>query len=180
MTSETAISRWLQKEMPHRGYPIGGPRSGGISRLAEDAGIPQASMSRIVNGRAEPSVDNLRKLGRVFGLSLNEMLVNAERARPDELAVRTIVGPVRAATDTPQSHVFVPEDVPLRDLDPWERHIWLTPDLSAEERANAIRFVRLQRRELTDDTKGLLALSAALNRIIAGHLGEQQDPPRAV
>lgn len=71
MSTDSPLSQWLHEQMPRRGYPLGGPRAGGISRLAADAGIPQATMSRLVHGQAvEVSTDNLRKLGKVFGKTL--------------------------------------------------------------------------------------------------------------
>ena len=71
--------------MPRRGFPLEGHRAGGISRLAEQAGIPQATMSRLVHGTGEPSVDTLRKLGPIFGKTLAEMMVIAGLAEPDEM-----------------------------------------------------------------------------------------------
>lgn len=36
----------------------------------------------------------------------------------------------------------IPADVDLTQLDAWERHLWMTPDLTAEERRAAIAAVR--------------------------------------
>lgn len=85
MSTGTALSRWLRSEMPRRGYPTEGPRAGGISRLAQKAGISQANMSRLVNGAGEPSIDTLRKIGEVFGVSLGEMMIHAGLAKPGEI-----------------------------------------------------------------------------------------------
>lgn len=70
--------------MPRHGYPLEGHRAGGVSRLAEDAGIPQATMSRLVHGKSNPDVQTLRRLGPIFGKSLDEMIVIAGLAEPDE------------------------------------------------------------------------------------------------
>jgi transcriptional regulator with XRE-family HTH domain len=152
MSSETAISRWLQDEMPRRGYPVGGRRSGGISRLAEDAGIPQASMSRIVNGGAEPGIDHLRKIGRTLGVPLNEMLIHAEMADESDFSDTEVrVYPNPAAPDS-AAKVQVPPEVldMLPDLEPYKQHIWLTPGLSVKQRATLLSLVRL----LLDDFPG--------------------------
>lgn len=85
MSTGTALSRWLRAEMPRRGYPIEGPRAGGISRLAQDAGISQANMSRLVNGAGEPNIDTLRKIGEVFKVPLGEMMVHAGLAERGEI-----------------------------------------------------------------------------------------------
>jgi transcriptional regulator with XRE-family HTH domain len=167
MSSETAISRWLQKEMPRRGYPVGGPRAGGISRLAEDAGIPQGSMSRIVNGRAEPGIDSLRKIGKVFGVPLNEMLIHAEMADESDFALRTFVGPVTPVVEAAR-RVQVPRDVPIEDLEPYKQHLWFTPDMTAEQRATLISLARLLvRPDIPGEAERLDAVMAVL-RALAG------------
>lgn len=167
MSSETAISRWLQREMPRRGYPVGGPRSGGISRLAEDAGIPQGSMSRIVNGRAEPGVDSLRKIGKVFGVPLNEMLIHAEMAEESDFALRTIVGPVTPVVEAAQ-RVHVPRDVAIEDLEPYKQHLWFTPDLTVEQRATLISLARLLvRPDIRGEAERLEAVMDVLRALIA-------------
>jgi transcriptional regulator with XRE-family HTH domain len=174
MTSETAISRWLQHEMPRRGYPLGGPRAGGISRLAEDAGIPQASMSRIVNGRAEPSIESLRKLATLWKIPLGEMLVHAGYADLNDLHV--VVAPADAAPDAPP--VSLPAHVSLPDLEPWERHIWLSPHLTTPEKEVTILVIRLRRGEL-NDFEGIARLYYALDRVMERRM-EPGDPLRAV
>ncbi|MGI5414297.1 hypothetical protein [Actinomadura luteofluorescens] len=73
----------------------------------------------------------------------------------------------------------VPSDVSLRDLEPWERSIWLNPHLTDKEKEGAILLIRLQRGILKDDTEGLLRLSRALNQVVDGHL-DRRGPLRAV
>jgi hypothetical protein len=59
-----------------------------MTRLAADAGISQATMSRLLSGRGEPSTDSLRKLGNLWGYSLQQMMVFAGLAddQPGEVA----------------------------------------------------------------------------------------------
>ncbi|GAA3958531.1 hypothetical protein GCM10023085_46180 [Actinomadura viridis] len=135
MSSETALSRWLQKEMPRQGYPLVGHKAGGITRLAEAAGIPQASMSRLVNGRVEPSIDNLRKIGRVLGYQLSDMLVHAGLATREEVT----------STGTPDPNPDIPSEISVEDLPEGERQIWEVRGLTREERALAAHMVRIVR-----------------------------------
>jgi transcriptional regulator with XRE-family HTH domain len=97
MASGNALSQWLRQEMPRRGYPLEGPRAGGLSRLADDAGISRSSLSRIVSGEAEPSMETLRALGRVFQLSLGAMMVHAGFAEPDDIGQAELAHPDPAA-----------------------------------------------------------------------------------
>jgi transcriptional regulator with XRE-family HTH domain len=90
----TAFARWLADAMPRHGYPLrdtDGPRAGGISQLAIDASLPMATISLLVNSKAEPSIDTLRKLGAVFGLSIGQMLIHAGLATPEEIAPQAVV-----------------------------------------------------------------------------------------
>jgi len=82
VSGQTSLSRWLRQEMPRRGYPLEGHRAGGITRLATDTGISQATMSRMVNGQGEPSIDSLRKIGNLWGFGLQEMMIFAGLAEP--------------------------------------------------------------------------------------------------
>lgn len=178
MTSETAISRWLRTEMPRRGYPIEGHRAGGISRLAEDAGIPQATMSRIVNGRAEPSIESLRKLAHLWNTPLGEILVHAGYADLNDLHVPTT--PRHGPAAEP---VSIPHWVDLSALAEWERHVWLTPGLTVQQREIAILLVRLERGDLEDDTEGLLRLYYALGKVVERRYSNgnpHHHPPWAV
>jgi transcriptional regulator with XRE-family HTH domain len=83
VSGQTSLSRWLHREMPRRGYPLEGHRAGGITRLAADTGISQATMSRMVSGLTEPSVDSLRKIGAVWDYTLQEMMVFAGLSEAD-------------------------------------------------------------------------------------------------
>lgn len=173
MADETPLALWLRTEMPRRGYPLEGPRAGGITRLADDAEISRASMSRIVAGRAEASIEALRKIGHVLGYTLGEMLVHAGYADPDDLNVIT---PATTGAEAPP--VGVPAHVSLPDLEPWERHIWVAPGLTTPEKEVAILLIRLRRGVLTDD-EGLLRLYHALGKVVEHRLGID-DPPQAV
>lgn len=51
---------------------------------------------------------------------------------------------VEIAPEPPES-MALPAWVSLRDLEPWERHVWLTPQASVEEREVMIAIVRLRR-----------------------------------
>lgn len=144
MADETPISRWLREEMPRRGYPLDGPRAGGISRLADDADISRASLSRVVSGQGELSVEALRKIGAVFGMSLPEMMVHAGMMTLDEVQLAAVhLGPFNgtgietAAEPGPDSVATLlerpPADVPPEIVEnwanylDWERFLWWLP-----------------------------------------------------
>jgi transcriptional regulator with XRE-family HTH domain len=89
--------------MPRRGYPLEGHRAGGITRLAADTGISQATMSRMVNGQGEPSIDSLRKIGDLWGYTLQEMMVFAGFAEASDRPPVAHIGQVEFATPEPRT-----------------------------------------------------------------------------
>lgn len=96
--------------MPRRGYQIEGPRAGGMTRLAADAGISQATMSRLLSGRGEPSYDSLRKIGNLWGYSLQQMMVFAGLAEPDEGDQVAQAAPQATKAATPGVHIEQVDD----------------------------------------------------------------------
>ena len=174
--AETPLASWLHTEMPRRGYPIDGPRAGGIARLADEAEISRASLSRIVNGLAEPSIENLRKIGKVLGYSFGEMLIAAGIAEPEDLQLRDT-----PANKPDRPRVGVPVNVNFAELQPWEQDIWLT-DLTTPEKKVAILLIRL-RRGIVDDDRGLLQIYYALGKVVERRLEmhlEDEDPPQVM
>ena len=107
--------------------------------------------------------------------------VKAALADPSitHLPERQTPGPTVSPGPHVETNTFVPSSVSLPDLREWERHIWVTPGLSVEERRSAILFVRLQRGDLADDTQALLRLTHVMNQIVGRHLAREQDPPQA-
>lgn len=82
------FAAWLRDLMERRGYPMDGPRAGGIAKLAIDSGVSQPSISRIFNAEGySPSVETLRALAPVLGVSLREMMIRSGRATEDELPI---------------------------------------------------------------------------------------------
>lgn len=70
---------WLQGLLADRGYDVASPRSGSKTRLAEDAGIAPATVTRILSGRV-PDLDIQVQLSRFLGTPLDEFLVRTGKA----------------------------------------------------------------------------------------------------
>lgn len=132
MATETPLARWLSEEMPRKGYPLEGPRAGGITRLADDAGISRAAMSRIVNGQGEPSPDSLRRIGKVLGYNLGQMMIFAGLASEEEIN-RPVVRTSQVEIETPALDVIENPDFDL-DLVEEKLHGFRTGRQGEEER----------------------------------------------
>lgn len=78
------FGNWLRQQLTSRGYDL---RRGGQSRFARETDIDVSTISRALKGERMPEIDALRRIGRVLGHSLGEMLVAAGLAQADELPV---------------------------------------------------------------------------------------------
>ncbi|MFE9410229.1 helix-turn-helix domain-containing protein [Streptomyces sp. NPDC006704] len=110
---------WVEDLMRERGYDIDSPRGGGRSRLAEDAGVHRAAVTRLLQRQSLPDLETMRALARVLGVGLRDMLIESGRVTAEDLplpegavasapgrAGRGRVTPAEAATllGIPDSH----------------------------------------------------------------------------
>jgi hypothetical protein len=99
---------WLREELTRRGYL---DQRGGLSQFARAADVHLSIISRVVNEGRAPEIDALRRIGKVLGYSLGEMLIFAGIATADELPVR----PVHSGTASGANGTAALPDV-LREL----------------------------------------------------------------
>lgn len=97
-TGPAALAHWLTRRLADRGYDLSGPRSGGITKAAEDSGISPASMSRLVRGtRTVADIDVYRRLGRWLNHPSGDLLVKAGLLTPGDLTTGHQITPEQAA-----------------------------------------------------------------------------------
>lgn len=89
---------WVEGLMRDRGYDIDSPRGGGRSRLAEDAGVHRAAVTRLLQRQSMPDLETMRALARVLGVSLRDMLIQSGKVTPEDLP---LPGAPRAAAAAP-------------------------------------------------------------------------------
>jgi hypothetical protein len=75
-------------------------------------------------------------------------------------------------SDDDAPNVDIPDDVPMEDLEPWKQHMWRTPDLSADDRASAIAFVRWFRGNVPGDTPRLRKLYDSIGEALNKQEGQ--------
>jgi transcriptional regulator with XRE-family HTH domain len=78
---------WLEGLMRERGYAIDAPRGGGRSRVADDAGVHRAAVSRLLGRQSMPDLETMRRLALVLGVSVREMLIRSGKVPESELPV---------------------------------------------------------------------------------------------
>ncbi|MED7822957.1 helix-turn-helix domain-containing protein [Streptomyces chiangmaiensis] len=71
--------------MRERGYVIDGPRGGGKSKLADDAGVHRAAVTRLLQRQSMPDLETMRRLATVLGVPLRDMLIRSGRLSEEDL-----------------------------------------------------------------------------------------------
>jgi transcriptional regulator with XRE-family HTH domain len=92
--NKESFSAWLRQRAESAGYRFDGPRSGGLSRLAEDAGVTISVISRALTGERMPDLQTLRSLSGPLRTNLREMLIESGQATEVDLPATMTVGPV--------------------------------------------------------------------------------------
>ncbi|QIQ04684.1 helix-turn-helix domain-containing protein [Streptomyces liangshanensis] len=85
---------WVESLMRRQGYDIDNPRGGGKSKLADDAGVHRAAVSRLLQRQSMPDLETMRRLAAVLGIPLREMLIRSGRLSEEDLPIA-----VRQQTD---------------------------------------------------------------------------------
>ncbi|MEV7235384.1 helix-turn-helix transcriptional regulator [Streptomyces sp. NPDC051020] len=81
------FAAWVEDLLRKRGYDIDTPRGGGRSRLADDAGVHRAAVSRLLQRQSMPDLETMRRLAVVLGTPLRDMLIRSGRLSEEDLPV---------------------------------------------------------------------------------------------
>ncbi|KAA0929721.1 MULTISPECIES: helix-turn-helix domain-containing protein [Streptomyces] len=79
------FAAWIEDLLRARGYEIDSPRGGGRSKLADDAGVHRAAVSRLLQRQSMPDLETMRRIAAVLGVPLREMLIRSGRLTEDDL-----------------------------------------------------------------------------------------------
>jgi transcriptional regulator with XRE-family HTH domain len=111
---------WVEGLLRGRGYDIDSPRGGGRSKLADDAGVHRAAVSRLLQRQSMPDLETMRRVAAVLGVPLREMLIRSGRLTEHDLPVSGGGGPMagedhrRLSPEEAARRMGVPPE--LRDL----------------------------------------------------------------
>ncbi|WP_353947105.1 helix-turn-helix transcriptional regulator [Streptomyces sp. HUAS MG91] len=78
--------------MRRRGYSIDSPRGGGRSRLADDAGVHRAAVSRLLQRQSMPDLETMRRLAVALEVPLRDVLIRSGRLSESDLPVGAVPG----------------------------------------------------------------------------------------
>ncbi|MEU6222746.1 helix-turn-helix transcriptional regulator [Streptomyces sp. NPDC047042] len=79
------FAAWVEGLLRGRGYDIDSPRGGGKSRIADEAGVHRAAVTRLLHRQSMPDLETTRRLARVLDVSVREMLIRSGRLTAEEL-----------------------------------------------------------------------------------------------
>ncbi|MBB5940085.1 helix-turn-helix domain-containing protein [Streptomyces zagrosensis] len=79
------FAAWVEGLMREQGYDIDSPRGGGKSRLAVDAGVHRAAVTRLLQRQSMPDLDTMRGLSKALRVPVREVLIRSGRLTEDDL-----------------------------------------------------------------------------------------------
>ncbi|MCK8680328.1 helix-turn-helix transcriptional regulator [Streptomyces lichenis] len=79
------FTAWIQEVIRRQGYDIDSPRGGGKSRLADEAGVHRAAITRLLQGQGTPDLETMRRLAHVLRVPVRDMLVRSGRLAEEDL-----------------------------------------------------------------------------------------------
>ncbi|MEU4653082.1 helix-turn-helix transcriptional regulator [Streptomyces sp. NPDC023723] len=80
-----AFTVWIEEVIRRRGYDIDSPRGGGKSRLADEAGVHRAAITRLLQRQSMPDLETMRRLAHVLDIPVREMLIRSGRLSEEDL-----------------------------------------------------------------------------------------------
>ncbi|MFJ4831588.1 helix-turn-helix domain-containing protein [Streptomyces sp. NPDC088747] len=88
------FATWIENVMRDRGYDIDSPRGGGKTKLAEDAGVHRAAVTRLLQRQSMPDLETMRGLSRALGVPVRDVLVHSGKLTEEDLPEVPAVAPV--------------------------------------------------------------------------------------
>lgn len=95
-----AFAAWVETLMRQRGYDIDSPRGGGKSRIADEAGVHRAAVTRLLQRQSMPDLETMRRIAPLLGVSVRDMLIRSGRVAPEELPLTSQELPPGGRTPT--------------------------------------------------------------------------------
>lgn len=79
------FAAWIEGVMRARGYDIDSPRGGGKTKLAEDAGVHRAAITRLLQRQSMPDLETMRGLSRALGIPVRDVLIRSGKLTEEDL-----------------------------------------------------------------------------------------------
>ncbi|MFC7217096.1 helix-turn-helix domain-containing protein [Streptomyces polyrhachis] len=79
------FATWIEQLLRERGYDIDSPRGGGKSRLADEAGVHRAAITRLLQRQSLPDLETMRRLAWALKVPVRDMLIRSGQLTAEEL-----------------------------------------------------------------------------------------------
>ncbi|MFJ8249103.1 helix-turn-helix domain-containing protein [Streptomyces sp. NPDC094466] len=84
-----SFATWIEELIRRRGFDIDSPRGGGKSRLADEAGVHRAAITRLLQRQSMPDLETTRRLAQVLQVPVRDMLIRSGRLTEEDLPLPT-------------------------------------------------------------------------------------------
>ncbi|GLF97552.1 helix-turn-helix transcriptional regulator [Streptomyces yaizuensis] len=91
------FAAWVEELIRRRGYDIDSPRGGGKSRLADEAGVHRAAITRLLQRQSMPDLETTRRLAHVLDVPVRDMLIRSGRLSEEDLPLPVTAGKAASA-----------------------------------------------------------------------------------
>jgi transcriptional regulator with XRE-family HTH domain len=142
---QESFGAWLRREMTTQGYDVDSPRGGGRTTLAAESGVSISIISRILTGERAAEVDTLRKIGRVLGYDIIQMMIHAGLIEYTEVSATE---PTTGEREPLRNPGDLGDDIPFNSLKPWERRLLMITEIPPEQRIKILTIARWELREM--------------------------------
>lgn len=135
------FAAWLEELIRRRGYDIDSPRGGGKSRLADEAGVHRAAITRLLQRQSMPDLETTRRLAHVLQVPVREMLIRSGRLTEEDLPLPSQPENTRPVGGEGVRHLTLEEAAAGLGVPPEQREMFMRvagqflPDADAGSRA---------------------------------------------
>ncbi|MFG2590979.1 helix-turn-helix domain-containing protein [Streptomyces sp. NPDC048438] len=84
------FATWIEELIRRRGFDIDSPRGGGKSRLADEAGVHRAAITRLLQRQSMPDLETTRRLAQVLQVPVRDMLIESGRLTEEDLPLPSV------------------------------------------------------------------------------------------
>ncbi|MEU0764087.1 helix-turn-helix transcriptional regulator [Streptomyces microflavus] len=85
-----SFATWIEELIRRRGFDIDSPRGGGKSRLADEAGVHRAAITRLLQRQSMPDLETTRRLAQVLQVPVRDMLIRSGRLTEEDLPLPSV------------------------------------------------------------------------------------------
>lgn len=119
------FTAWIEGVIRRQGYDIDSPRGGGKSRLADEAGVHRAAITRLLQGQSMPDLETMRRLAHVLRVPVRDMLIKSGRLTEEDLPLPGLPRDVPPAEEAAPSALTLEQAAAGLGIPPDQRDMFI-------------------------------------------------------